>query len=141
MHHTSQHDSFVAAKDRYSQKRYAKKPHPRSPAARKTSTTQTKTTKATAYSVDSNEGDSDDDMQLASLTLLYGNSARHSEQDSAAFLADLDESLRDEDLAFSATEGINANAVMIAFASQTLDMFSEGQLVKKKKGPNRAYRV
>jgi hypothetical protein len=76
-------------------------------------------TKATAYSVDSNEGDSDDDLQLASLTMLYGNSARIRDSADAELAADLEDSLFGED----GGEELSANASMMSFASQTSNVF------------------
>ena len=136
-HHSSQHDNVAAAKMKLRKSTFKKPPHPKSPAARKFGSTP-KSTKATAYSVGSNEGDSDDDLQLASLTLLYGNSARHGECEDAEFAAALDDSLFGEDVTYDGAEEINANTAMMAFASQTSDVF--GAAHRTNKTPTRRQR-
>ena len=97
MHHTSQPDNFVAARDKRIRTHPPKATHPKSLAARRL-TGKGLSTKATAYSVDSNDGDSDDDLQLASLTMLYGNSARFSESANAERAVDLEDDLFGEDV-------------------------------------------
>jgi hypothetical protein len=120
-HHTSHHDNFGKAAASRAITPMRRSSHPKSPAVRRPGAQ--KMTKTTAYSVDSNEGDSDNDLHMANLTLPYGNSATHDHDREADLVTALDDSMFEDDSVHGDAEEISANASMTAFASRSSETF------------------
>jgi hypothetical protein len=121
-HHTSMHERVMLIAKRNKRKAV---PHPKSPAARGRSANPAhKSAKTTAYSMDSNSGDSDDDLQLADLTRLYGLQARSYESDVRDY-ADLPALLTRQEVESDEDEEINAHAAMVANVARAPMRMSE----------------
>jgi hypothetical protein len=136
-HHTSQHDNFVKTAANRAKAPMRRSSHPKSPAARRPGAQ--KMTKTTAHSVDIDEGDTDDDLQIATLTLLYSNSATHGhDREVDLVLPAFDDFMFEYDGGYEDAEEMSANASMMAFASRSSETF--GTPVKAAASTRRDHR-